>query len=138
MAFGLLVPIASFALGLVSSSVVWFYFKPLFEVKSVISQTDADLQYYAHIVTSPGFEVNSQADLDEASEALRTDSTQLRAAANQVPMYRWTRRIGSLPPRDSIDAAARKLIGLSNTVYDDTQVQNTEWKEEVEENLDLS
>ncbi|MGB9965195.1 hypothetical protein [Halobacterium hubeiense] len=138
MNLGLLVPIASFALGLVSSSVVWFYFKPLSGVKNAISQTDADVQYYAHVITSPGLEANNQSKLDEASEALRTDATQLRAAANQVPLYEWTRHMAGLPPRDSIDTAARKLIGLSNTVYEANQVRNTEWKEEIEDELGLS
>lgn len=126
MVLDLLVPIASFALGLVSSSVVWFYFKPLSEVKSVISQTDADLQYYAHVISSPGPENHDQATLNEASESLRTDASQLRAASNQVLKYRWVRRIAGLPSRESIETAARTLIGLSNTVYEEEQVRNTE------------
>ncbi|MFC3476962.1 hypothetical protein [Halobacterium litoreum] len=138
MALGLLIPIASFALGLVSSTVVWFYFEPLSEVKNVISQTDADLQYYARVITSPGPENHGQAKLDEASEALRTDAAQLRAASNQVPKYRVARYVAGLPSRDSIDIAARKLMGLSNTVYADDHERNTEWKEEIEDKLELS
>jgi len=121
MTSDLLVPIASFALGLVSTSVIWFYFRPLSVVKSAISQTDADLRYYAHVITSPGPETNEQAVLDEASESLRTDAAQLRAASNQVPKYRLVRRVAGLPSRSSVDTAARKLIGLANAVHSENQ-----------------
>ncbi|MBP2250651.1 hypothetical protein J2754_000960 [Halarchaeum solikamskense] len=130
--------LASFVLGVVSSTIVWFYIKPLSDVASCIQQVDTDLRYYRDVITSPGPNSHTESTLNEASEALRMDGAELRAATNQVPFYSDVRHLAGLPPRDAIDESYRKLIGLSNGVYEEEVTEtNTEWVDDVEEKLEL-
>ncbi|GGN15898.1 hypothetical protein [Halarchaeum nitratireducens] len=130
--------LASFVLGVVSSTIVWFYIKPLSDVASCIQQVDTDLRYYRDVITSPGPNSHAASELDEASEALRMDGAELRAATNRVPFYSDVRHLAGLPSRGAIDESYRKLIGLSNGVYEeDANRTNTDWLDDVESELEL-
>jgi len=89
--------------------------EPVTELKRTIGEIAHSLIEHANVIQNPG--VPKEEMITETSRQLRKLSSQLEAHLYLIPMYRCTSKLFFLPSRDKIIAAARGLMGLSNSVF---------------------
>ncbi len=92
---------------------------PVQDMKSTIGQISHTLVLYANVISNPG--VTKQELMDEASHALRNLSSRLRAHLSLIPKYKITSKVFGLPSFSRVRTASTALIGLSNSVYRETE-----------------
>ncbi|MBS0424331.1 MAG: hypothetical protein JSR71_07895 [Proteobacteria bacterium] len=88
---------------------------PVQELKRTIGQISHALVEHAWVIANPS--VPPKETMNETSLLLRKLSSQLHAHLYLVPCYRVTVWLFRLPSQDKLLAAARALIGLSNSLY---------------------
>ena len=91
---------------------------PVQNMKATIGVISHNLVLYANVIANPG--VGTKELMDEASRALRGQSSQLRAHLFLIPAYTVTSKVFGLPSITNVRSASRALIGLSNSVYSAT------------------
>lgn len=89
--------------------------EPVQELRRTIGQISHALIQYANVIANPG--VPTKERMHEASDALRTLSSQLQSHLYLVPRYDTTAKVFKLPAKAELLRAAKALIGLSNSVF---------------------
>jgi hypothetical protein len=95
--------------------VVEFGIRPLVDQRNLKGDIAAGLVMYRADYANPGY--GSSEDITKAHGALRELASRLRASPEVIVGYAVWERLGVVVPRDALDAAATKLIGLSNGVF---------------------
>ncbi|MFC2066797.1 hypothetical protein ACFLUO_07090 [Chloroflexota bacterium] len=116
---------------------VALFIEPIHRLRSLIGEIADSLVFYADVYSNPG--CGQKERMDEASEVLRRQASQLRARAYSIPWY----SLWSLPRlvRESaeIEDASAELIGLSNSIHNSRYdgVRNSEKREIIEKLLGI-
>ena len=112
--------------------------EPVQETKRLIGQIAHSLTEHANVIQNPG--VPDQEVMKNTSQHLRKLSAQLESQLYLVPIYTVTAFIFHLPPRKKVLAAARSLMGLSNSVFrasDGIYEQSSKRVENIHDSLGL-
>ena len=99
----------------VGQIVVKLLIEPVQETKKTIGQISHSLIEHAAVFQNPG--IPSEDAMRQTSQHLRKLSSQLNAHLYLVPAYKLTAKVFLLPDREKLIAAAGGLMGLSNSVY---------------------
>lgn len=94
---------------------VALYVEPIHRLRSLIGEIADSLVFYANVYCNPG-SVRKEL-MDEASEVLRRQASQLRARAYAIPLYSIWASVRLVRKKGEIEEASAELIGLSNSVY---------------------
>jgi hypothetical protein len=94
---------------------VALYVEPIHRLRSLIGEIADSLVFYANVYCNPGS--LRQEIMDEASEILRRQASQLRARAYAIPLYSLWAFMRLVQEKRRIEEASKELIGLSNSVY---------------------
>ena len=84
------------------------------EYRNVRKNISRDLVNYANLIANPGS--GQSARVKEAETAFRNHASELKAAADDIPMYGLWAKIRLIPPREDVKEARKQLIGLSNSL----------------------
>ncbi len=117
---------------------VALFVEPIHRLRSLIGEIADTLIFYADVYSNPGY--GQKERMDEASEALRRQASQLRARAHSVPWYSFWSFMGLVRKKAKIEEASAELIGLSNSVHrsdPNLGVQNYRRRERIEELLGI-
>jgi hypothetical protein len=95
-----------------------FFIEPIHKQAEIIGDISDALVYYAREYSSPGLLPRKK--LDEAHERFRQLASLLKAKTYMIKWYRLFTLLGLVPDLLFIEAIARELIGLSNSVYGDS------------------
>lgn len=118
---------------------------PVVEFRSVKVDIDEHLIYYANVISNSA-SMGPDA-VNEASDALRQDASQLESRANNIRGYQIWSNFGMLPNRNEVTEAKQNLIGISNMIYYtnsnrvngfDPVIEIHEMREEVRSLLDIN
>ncbi len=94
---------------------VALYVEPIHRLRSLIGEIADSLVFYANVYCNPG-SLRKEV-MDEASEILRRQASQLRARAYAIPLYSLWAFMQLVQEKKRIEEASAELIGLSNSVY---------------------
>lgn len=106
-----------------------FVIDPIREYRNVRKNISRDLVDYANLIANPGS--GDPARIDEAETAFRDHASDLKAAADDVPLYSLWVKIRLIPPREEVSEARKQLIGLSNSI----ERGNVIWNDEMRKKL---
>lgn len=97
--------------------------EPVSEQRKVISKITYDLRFYADKLANP--KDRADADMVEVCRIMRQHSSQLHAATNLIPAYRYWCYIFGSPHPDKIKESTGNLIRLSHG-FSDSPLANQE------------
>ena len=103
----------------VGQLVVKLAIDPVQELKRTIGQISHALVEHANVYQNPG--LRSEEIQTETSSHLRKLSSQLQAHLYLVPTYSFTAWVFRLPSKNALLEASKCLIGLSNSVFRDSE-----------------
>lgn len=103
-----------------------FIVDPIREYRDIRKQISRDLVDYANLIANPGSGDSHRTK--EAEKALRGDASDLKAAADDIPVYSLWAKFGIIPLREEVNEAKQKLIGLSNSLDQGNVVWNDEMR----------
>lgn len=88
---------------------------PVQEMKNTIGQISHALIEHANVISNPG--VPSQEVMHETSKHLRKLSSKLQSHLYLIPKYNMIAKVFLLPKQEKILEASSSLIGLSNSLF---------------------
>lgn len=100
---------------IVGQLVLKLVIEPVQEMRRTIGRVSHSLIEYANVIANPG--VPTQDRIKEASNTLRSLSSELQSHLYLVPWYSTTTLVFGLPSPDKIIMASKSLIGLSNGLF---------------------
>jgi len=108
-----------------------FFLEPFQKYKKVIGEIDNQLKFYANIIANPD-PTNTQIDLyKKCSGIMRRLSCKLESTYKQIPCKR-------LKTSEKISDAASRLIGLSNSLYQNSRdITNDDDVKEIRKDLNI-
>ena len=112
---------------------VALFVEPIHRLRSLIGEIADSLVFYADIYSNPGY--CQKEIMDEASETLRRQASQLRARAHSILGYQFWVFIKLVPQTTNIQESSAELIGLSNSVHrsePNLGIQNYRRREKIE------
>ena len=117
-----------------------FVIEPIHEQKKLIGEIADSLIFYAYVYANPGLAERNL--MDEASNKFRQQATLLQSKTHLIPLYSFFSCLGVVVNRSNIEKAASNLIGLSNSVYrvssiDDIAGRNLDRADEIKTLLRL-
>jgi len=89
--------------------------EPVQEMRKTIGNISHSLIHYANIIHNPG--ALSKDAIHNASDHLRSLSSEIQSHLYLVPLYNATAKVFRLPSREKVLEAAGALMGLSNSVF---------------------
>ena len=94
--------------------------EPVQDLKKLLGEIRYSLVFHAQAIMTP---VGNREAEDHAAEVLRKLSCDLRSKVEAVPFYdRWAARShGFMPVRADAFEASKQLMGLSNSVHNDSR-----------------
>lgn len=114
------------------------FVEPIHRLRSLIGEIADSLVFYANVYSNPG--LGQKERMDEASETLRHQASQLRAREYSVPWYSLWSFMGLVREKAKIEEASAELIGLSNSVHrsePNLGIQNYRRQEKIKELLGI-
>lgn len=117
---------------------VILFVEPIHRLRSFIGEIADSLVFYANVYSNPGY--GQKKIMDEASEVLRRQASQLRARVYSIPWYSLWAFTGFVRGKKKIEEASAELIGLSNSVHrsePNLGIQNYKRREKIEELLGI-
>jgi len=117
---------------------VTLFVEPIHRLRSFIGEIADSLVFYANVYSNPGY--GQKEIMDEASEVLRRQASQLRARIYSIPWYSLWAFMGFVRGKKKIEEASAELIGLSNSVHrsePNLGIQNYKRREKIEELLGI-
>jgi len=103
-----------------------FIIEPIREYRDIRKQISRDLVDYANLIANPGIDDSQR--IQEAEKAFRSNASDLKAAADDIPVYSLWSKFRIVPPREEVDEAKQQLIGLSNSLDQGNVVWNDEMR----------
>jgi len=92
--------------------------EPVQDMKKTIGDISHSLIEHANVISNPG--LPKKEVIAETSSHLRKLSSKIQSHLYLVPLYPITARIFRLPQKEKILEASKYLIGLSNSVFSET------------------
>jgi len=114
---------------------VALYIEPIHRLRSLIGEIADSLVFYANVYCNPGS--LRQEIMDEASEILRRQASQLRARAYAIPFYSLWAFMRLVQGKTKIAEASEGLIYLSNALYKGDPSKNHEEAQKIQELLGI-
>lgn len=93
--------------------------EPVQEMRRTIGHISHSLIHYANIIHNPG--LPAKKDIRSASTHLRSLSSEIQSHLYLVPLYRWTATIFRLPSKEKVLEAQGALMGLSNSLFRESE-----------------
>ena len=117
---------------------VVLFVEPIHRLRSLIGEIADSLIFYADVYSNPGS--SSKARVDDTSEVLRRQASQLMAKVHLISWYSFWAFTRLVRKKTEIEEAHTELIGLSNSVHrsePDLGIRNFERRKKVEELLGI-
>lgn len=114
-----------------------FLIEPIYAQANAIGEIAYSLTMYSNIYGNAG--VVKQEKMYEASESLRKCASQLLAKTYSLKLYWLWENLCVVPKFSAIDLASKRLIGLSNSLFNpeaDTMIMD-EWEREIKQLLGI-
>jgi hypothetical protein len=108
-----------------------FFIEPIHEQAKVIGEIAYLLTMYSNVYGNPG--ILKPEKMDEASTSLRRCAGQLLARTYALKPYWFWEKLGVVPKIEAVELVSKRLIGLSNFLYNpqgDVKVIN-DWETEI-------
>ncbi|MFN4857260.1 MAG: hypothetical protein ACK5EU_02905 [Pseudanabaena sp.] len=108
-----------------------FFIEPIHEQAKAIGEIAYSLTMYSNVYGNPG--ILKREKMDEASTSLRKCAGQLLARTYALKPYWFWEKLGVVRKFDAVELASKRLIGLSNFLYDpqgDIKAMN-DWETEI-------
>lgn len=112
--------------------------EPAQEMRRTVGSISHALIQYANVISNPG--VPKEEIIAEASNKLRTLSSEIQSHLYLVPMYEKSAKLFMLPSQENVLKASKNLIGLSNSLHtarEKTYENNAKRVEDICDALDI-
>lgn len=106
-----------------------FIIDPIREYRDIRKQISRDLVDYANLIANPGS--GNPQRIQEAENAFRSHASELKAAVDDILVYRLWVKLRFVPAREEVDEAKQQLIGLSNCLDQGDVVWNDEMRKKL-------
>jgi len=114
---------------------VVLFVEPIHRLRVLIGEIADSLVFYANVYGNPG--MSPTETMNQVSETLRRQASQLSARAYCVPWYGFWGFIKVVPNKTEIQQALAELIGLSNSVHSGNAAQNHKTRRSIEKLLGI-
>lgn len=112
-----------------------FIIEPIREYRDIRKGISRDLVDYANLIAHPGS--GDPQRIQQVEEAFRSNASDLKAAADDIPLYRLRSGLGIVPPKEKVNEAKQQLIGLSNFLNQGNVVWNDKTRKELKSIMGL-
>jgi hypothetical protein len=112
-----------------------FFIEPIHDQFRLIGEIDDSLIFYANLLINPGS--GKPEKMEEASQKLRQQSSQLRARTNAIRWYELWEFIGLVLKHTDVIKASRNLMALSQFVHHGNALENEERLKEIKKRLKI-